>query len=182
CTFLGSFVIAREWDRGTIESLCITNAKAWEIVIAKVAVYYVLTLWAVMIVLIVGQLLYQLPIRGSVAVMFVSLSVYALEILCLGILLSAKLKNQFAATQIAVVIGFLPTVMLSGLIFDLKAVSPFIHLIGIIIPPTYEVKAMRISFMSGGSMLYLGMNLLIQLFWCALFLILTIRQVKRDCK
>ncbi|MGN1282133.1 MAG: ABC transporter permease [Succinivibrio sp.] len=182
CIFLGSFVIAREWDRGTIESLCATSATAAQIVLSKIAVYYVIVLCSVIEVITLGQTFYQIPIRGSLILLFISLAIYSLELLCLGILISAKLKNQFTATQIAVVIGFLPTVMLSGLIFDLKAVEPFIHVIGIIIPPTYEVKAMRIIFMSGGSQGFLLMNLLIQSLWTLLFITLTVKQVKKDCK
>lgn len=60
--------------------------------------------------------------------------------------------------------------MLSGLIFDLRAVQPFIRVIGTIIPPTYEVKAMRINMLSGGSELFLVANFFIQLFLvCAIF-------------
>ena len=170
CVFLGSFAIAREWDRGTFESLCATNASALDIVLAKVIVYYVLALMTMFVILSLGQVLYDIPIRGNILYLLVSLSVYALEMICLGLLISAKLKNQFTATQIAVVIGFLPTVMLSGLIFE--------H----IIPPTYEVKAMRINIMSGGQELYLLKNLLIQIAWTIVFFTLTVRQVKKDGK
>ncbi|MCI6905760.1 MAG: ABC transporter permease [Succinatimonas sp.] len=182
CVFLGSFAIAREWDRGTFESLCATNASALDIVLAKVIVYYVLALMTMFVILSLGQVLYDIPIRGNILYLLVSLSVYALEMICLGLLISAKLKNQFTATQIAVVIGFLPTVMLSGLIFDLRAVQPFIAVIGHIIPPTYEVKAMRINIMSGGQELYLLKNLLIQIAWTIVFFTLTVRQVKKDGK
>ena len=180
--FLGGFVIAREWDRKTIESLAATNASAFEIVLSKVIVYYIMAIWSMFIILGLGELLYDIPIRGSIIGLVFSLSVYVLEMICLGVLISSFMKNQFTAAQIAVIIGFLPTVMLSGLIFDLRAVQPFIRVIGMIIPPTYEVKAMRINMLSGGSELFLVANFFIQLFWCALFFILTVRQVKKDSK
>ena len=182
CIFLGGFVIAREWDRKTIESLAATNASAFEIVLSKVIVYYLLALWSMMIIVGMGELLYDIPVRGSILMLMCSLSVYALEMICLGVLISARMKNQFTAVQLAVVIGFLPTVMLSGLIFDLRAVEPFIRIIGNIIPPTYEVRAMRIGMLSGGSELYLLANFFIQLCWTALFFVLSVRQVKRDSK
>ncbi len=180
--FLGCFVIAREWDRKTIESLAATNASALQIVSAKVIIYYVLSLWAVFIILALGELLYKIPIRGNILALIASLSIYALEMICLGVLISAKLKSQFTAAQCAVIIGFLPTVMLSGLLFDLRAVEPFIAFIGKIIPPTYEVKAMRINMLSGGNGAYIWQNFAIQLAWCALFFTLAVRQVKRDSK
>lgn len=182
CIFLGGFVIAREWDRKTIESLAATNASALEIVLSKVIVYYILAIWSMFLILGMGELLYDIPIRGSIVGLVCSLSVYALEMICLGVLISSKMKNQFTAAQLAVIIGFLPTVMLSGLVFDLRAVEPFIRLIGNIIPPTYEVKAMRINMLSGGSEIYLVVNFFIQLFWTMLFFALSVRQVKKDSK
>lgn len=180
--FLGSFVIAREWDRNTIETLATTKASALEIVLSKVIVYYLLALWSMLIVLTVGQTLYLIPIRGSIISLLVSLSIYALEMICLGVLISSKLKNQFLCAQMAVILGFLPTVMLSGLIFDLRAVQLFIRIIGAIIPPTYEVKAMRISMLSGGQTGFIMLNFVIQLFWCSVFFTLAVIQVKKDCK
>ena len=76
----------------------------------------------------------------------------------------------------------LPTVMLSGLLFDLRAVEPFISFIGSIIPPTYEVKAMRINILSGGNSSFILQNFAIQAGWCILFFMLAVRQVKRDSK
>lgn len=182
CIFLGCFVIAREWDRKTIESLAATNVSALQIVLSKVIVYYLLSLWAVFIILGLGELLYKIPIRGNPLLLVLSLSVYALEMICLGVLISARLKSQFTAAQCAVIIGFLPTVMLSGLLFDLRAVEPFISFIGSIIPPTYEVKAMRINILSGGNSSFILQNFAIQAGWCVLFFMLAVRQVKRDSK
>lgn len=182
CMFLGSFVISREWDRKTIETLCATNASATEIVLSKIIVYYVLTVFSIFILLVTGQWLYKTPISGSIILSFVSLFVYAFEMLCFGIFLSAKIKSQFNCAQIAVVIGFLPAVMLSGLIFDLRAVTPIISFIGHILPPTYQVKAMRILFLSGGQSLYIMFNILLQFTIAVILIALTVRQVKKDCK
>lgn len=182
CIFLGSFVIAREWDRKTIESLAATNVSALEIVLAKVIVYYFIALWSLFIILSFGQVMYHIPIRGHIGLLILSLAIYAFEMICLGVLISAKLKNQFTATQAAVIIGFLPAVMLSGLAFDLRAVEWFIRIIGNIIPPTYEIKAMRIEFLSGGQLHYLIFNIFLQIAWAILFFFMAVRQVKKDSK
>lgn len=180
--FLGSFVIAREYDRNTIEALSATNASALEIVLSKVIVNYVLALMALFVILLFGELLYAIPIRGSVLLILLSLSEYALEMVCLGVLLSALLKNQFLAVQIAVVIGFLPAVMLSGLIFDLRAVEWFIKIIGNLIPATYEITAIRYCFLSGGGTQYILFNLLLQAIFTIVFFSLTVLIVKKSCK
>lgn len=182
CMFLGSFVISREWDRKTIETLCATNASATQIVLSKIIVYYALTVFSLFILILTGQWLYRIPISGSILLSFISLMVYALEMLCFGIFLSAKFKNQFNSAQISVVIGFLPAVMLSGLIFDLRAVTHIISFVGHILPPTYQVKAMRILFLSGGQNSYIVFNILLQFTLAVALIALTIRQVKKDCK
>lgn len=182
CMFLGSFVISREWDRRTIETLCATNASATEIVLSKIIVYYALTVFSTFILLLAGQWMYSIPISGSIILSLISLLVYAFEMLCFGILLSAKIKSQFNCAQIAVVIGFLPAVMLSGLIFDLRAVTNLISIIGHSLPPTYQVKAMRILFLSGGQNTYVLLNILLQFTIALVFIALTVRQVKKDCK
>ena len=180
--FLGSFLIAREYDRKTIEALSATNATALEIVLSKVIVNYVLALLALFVILFLGELLYAIPIRGSGLLIILSLGEYALEMVCLGGLISALMKNQFLAAQIAVVIGFLPSVMLSGLIFDLRAVEWFIKVIGNLIPATYEITAIRYCFLSGGGTQYILFNLLLQAIFTLVFFTLTVFIVKKSCK
>ncbi len=182
CIFMGSFLIAREYDRNTIETLITTKATALCVVLSKIVVYYLLSLWSMSIVLILGQLIYDIPIRGNIFVLLLSLSIYALEMICLGCLVSAKLKSQFICVQSAVIIGFLPTVMLSGLIFDLRAVEFFIRLIGQILPSTYEIKALRICMLSGGQSSYLLFNLVVQILFTLAFFTLAVKQVKKDLK
>ena len=83
---------------------------------------------------------------GSVLVMYVFTSV------SLGLFISILTKNQFLASVLSVIVSFLPSILLSGIIFDLRAIAPFIAKIAYALPPTYAVEAMRISFLSGGSM------------------------------
>ncbi|MDY3107535.1 MAG: ABC transporter permease [Succinivibrio sp.] len=182
CIFMGSFLIAREYDRQTIETLITTKASAFCVVLAKIIVYYLLALWSMAVILILGQLIYDIPIRGNILILIISLGVYALEMLCLGSLISAKLKSQFICVQMAVIIGFLPTVMLSGLIFDLRAVEFFIRLIGQILPSTYEIKAMRICMLSGGQYAYVIFNLGLQILFTVGFFSLAVKQVKKDLR
>lgn len=150
CIFIGCFLVAREYDRKTIETLVTTKASAFEIILAKILVYYIVCLWSLAIILALGQFLYDIPIYGNSFLLLISLMIYSFEMICLGVVISAKLKNQFLCAQIAVVVGFLPTEMLSGLLFDLRAVNDVIAFIGNIIPPTYQIKALRICFLSGG--------------------------------
>lgn len=182
CVFLGSFVISREWDRKTIESLCSTNVSALEIVLAKTIVYYLMSLLGLSLMLISGQLLLDIPIRGSVTFILVCYAVYCFEMVSFGLMISSITHSQFLAVEYAVIIGFLPTVLLSGLIFDLDSVAAFIKFIGYCLPPTYMIQAMRINFLSGGEWDILMRNLFIQLLFAAVFFGTTVQKLNKDVK
>lgn len=182
CAFLGSFVISREWDRKTIESLCATNASALEIVLSKAIVYYLMSLIGLALTLISGELLLNIPIRGNIPFILCCYGVYCFEMISLGLLISALTHSQFLSVEYAVIVGFLPTVLLSGLIFDLDSVAPFIRIIGYCLPPTYMIQAMRVNFLSGGAWDILLRDLLIQLLFAALFFAATVLKLRRDTK
>lgn len=180
--FIGCLVIAREWDRGTMQPLANTNASAFEIVFAKVFVYFLLALWGSAIMLIVGELTLFIPIRGNIFMLLLTLAILALEMVTFGVLISAVTKNQFLAQEYAIVFGFLPAVLLSGLIFDLRGLPWFIQVIGYVLPPTYVIDSLRIIFLSGGDIMRLIINFLIQLFATIIFFYASVYLVKRDAK
>ena len=182
CLFMVAVVISREWDRGTIASLYNSNASALEIVTAKVGAYYFLALLGGAMTLIYGQALLGIPIRGSVAMLLATLCVFVLEMTCLGMLISAICKNQFLAQEYAIVIGYLPVTLLSGMIFDLRGLPAAVNFIGHLLPPTYAVESFRICFLSGGQSATLWVNLAIQALGAVLFFSLCVLSVKRGAR
>lgn len=182
CLFMVAVVISREWDRGTIASLYNSNASALEIVTAKVGAYYFLALLGGAMTLVYGQALLGIPIRGSVAMLLATLCVFVLEMTCLGMLISAICKNQFLAQEYAIVIGYLPVTLLSGMIFDLRGLPATINFIGHLLPPTYAVESFRICFLSGGQSATLWVNLAIQALGAVLFFSLCVLSVKRGAR
>lgn len=182
CLFMVAVVISREWDRGTIASLYNSNASALEIVTAKVGAYYFLALLGGAMTLVYGQVLLGIPIRGSVAMLLATLCVFVLEMTCLGMLISAICKNQFLAQEYAIVIGYLPVTLLSGMIFDLRGLPVAVNFIGHLLPPTYAVESFRICFLSGGQSATLWVNLAIQALGAVLFFSLCVLSVKRDAR
>ena len=182
CLFMVAVVISREWDRGTIASLYNSNASALEIVTAKVGAYYFLALLGGAMTLVYGQVLLGIPIRGSVAMLLATLCVFVLEMTCLGMLISAICKNQFLAQEYAIVIGYLPVTLLSGMIFDLRGLPAAINFIGHLLPPTYAVESFRICFLSGGQSATLWVNLAIQALGAVLFFSLCVFSVKRGAR
>jgi len=182
CLFMVAVVISREWDRGTIASLYNSNASALEIVTAKVGAYYFLALLGGAMTLVYGQTLLGIPIRGSVAMLLATLCVFVLEMTCLGMLISAICKNQFLAQEYAIVIGYLPVTLLSGMIFDLRGLPAAVNFIGHLLPPTYAVESFRICFLSGGQSATLWVNLAIQALGAVLFFSLCVLSVKRGAR
>ena len=182
CLFMVAVVISREWDRGTIASLYNSNASALEIVTAKVGAYYFLALLGGAMTLVYGQVLLGIPIRGSVAMLLATLCVFVLEMTCLGMLISAICKNQFLAQEYAIVIGYLPVTLLSGMIFDLRGLPVAVNFIGHLLPPTYAVESFRICFLSGGQSATLWVNLAIQALGAVLFFSLCVLSLKRGAR
>jgi ABC-2 type transport system permease protein len=146
---LTSLVVAREWERGTLESLFVTPVHATEIVISKLIPYFMVGLAGLIMCLLSAKFLFFVPIRGSLALIIFTSMLYLLVSLATGLLISAATKNQFLASQIALIVGFLPALMLSGFIFDLRSVPAVVRGISSVLPATYYVEALQTLFLAG---------------------------------
>jgi ABC-2 type transport system permease protein len=146
---LTSLVMAREWERGTLESLFVTPVHASEIVISKILPYFVVGILGLTMCLLSAKFLFAVPIRGSLTLIVFTSMLYLLVSLGTGLLISAATKNQFLASQIALIVGFLPALMLSGFIFDLRSVPVFVRSISRVLPATYYVEALQTLFLAG---------------------------------
>ena len=148
---LTSLVMAREWERGTLESLFVTPVTSVEIIISKLVPYFGVGLAGLAMCLLAGKFLFAVPIRGSLTlIIFVSM-LYLLVSLSLGLLISAATKNQFLASQLALILSFLPALMLSGFIFDLHSVPAVVRGISRVLPATYYVEALQTLFLAGNA-------------------------------
>jgi len=146
---LTSLVMAREWERGTLESLFVTPVNSNEIIISKLVPYFGVGLAGLTMCLLAGKFLFAVPIRGSLLLIVVISMLYLLVSLSLGLLISAATKNQFLASQLALITSFLPALMLSGFIFDLHSVPAVVRGISRVLPATYYVEALQTLFLAG---------------------------------
>lgn len=146
---LTSLVMAREWERGTLESLFVTPINTGELIAAKLIPYFGVGLVGLAMCLLAGKFLFFVPIRGSLLLIVLISMLYLLVSLSLGLLISAATKSQFLASQIALIVSFLPALMLSGFIFDLRSVPAIVRAISTVLPPTYYVEALQTLFMAG---------------------------------
>lgn len=146
---LTSLVMAREWERGTLEALFVTPVNANEIIIAKLVPYFMVGLAGLTMCLLAGKFLFEVPIRGSLLLIIAISMLYLLVSLSLGLLISAATKNQFLASQIALITSFLPALMLSGFIFDLRSMPAVVRAISHVLPATYYVELLQTLFLAG---------------------------------
>ena len=147
--FLTSLLIAREWERGTLESLFVTPARPLELVLSKLAPYVVIGAIDLVMCLLAAKFLFEVPIRGSLWIIAVSSILYLLVSLSLGLVISGLTRNQFAASQIALLVSFMPALMLSGFVFDLRNVPVVIQVVSNLLPATHFMGLIKTLFMAG---------------------------------
>ncbi len=147
---LTGLVLAREWERGTMEALLATPASPGAILVSKTLPYLLLGLTGWGLCLLAAVFLYDVPIRGSLAVIAAGSFLYLLIGLLLGLFISGKTRSQFLASQFTVLSGFLPAVILSGFIFDLRSAPAWADVLAHCFPPVYYMEILRTGFLSGG--------------------------------
>ena len=147
--FLTALVMAREWERGTLEALFVTPVRVGEIMIGKTVPYFLLGLSGLALCLLSARYLFDVPFRGSVSVLLLVSMLYLLVSLGMGLLISSVFKNQFVASQVAVLTTFLPALMLSGFLFDLRSMPVFLSVLTRLLPARYYVDLLQTVFLAG---------------------------------
>ena len=147
--FLTSLVVAREWERGTLEALFVTPVRPTEILLAKLIPYFAVGMIGFAMCLLAAHWLFKVPMQGSLLVLVASSILYMFVALGVGLLISSATKNQFLASQLALVTNFLPAVILSGFLFDLHNVPPVVRAIGAVLPATHFLELLKTLFLAG---------------------------------
>lgn len=148
-TLLTALVVAREWEKGTMECLMVTPICGAEILLGKVVPYFILALFSATLCFFVAYFWYEIPFRGSIFVFFTLCFLYLLPTLSSGLLISVLAKNQFVAAQVAIIAGFLPAFLLSGFIFEIKNMPDWVQTLTYIFPARYFVESLQSVFIAG---------------------------------
>ena len=148
-TLLTALVVAREWERGTMEATLAASVGKFEMFVGKFIPYFLLGLAAAIGGLFLSKLLFDVPFRGSFAAYLLSSSVFLLVATTQGIFISSICRDQSVASQVAVLSGFLPNFILSGAIFEIDAMPKIIQLVTYIFPARYYVVCLQTIFMAG---------------------------------
>jgi ABC-2 type transport system permease protein len=175
---LTSLTIAREWENGTMEQLISTPVRAQEIVLGKMAAYFVLGVVDTVTALAVGVLLFQVPLRGNPLLMLVSACVFMLGALFTGIFVSAVARTQLQAYQVGLVVSFLPAFLLSGFVFAIENMPAVIQALTYLFPARYFVTLARAIFMKGVGLEVIWAELLLLAGYAALLFVATSKKLR----
>lgn len=148
-TLLTALVMAREWERGTLEALLVTRVTMTEVLLGKIIAYFTLGTGGMLLTVGLAVWLFGVPLRGSFWLLWACTSLFLLAALGMGLAISTLARNQFVAGQIAIIGTFLPAFLLSGFIFDISSMPPVVQAITHLIVARYFVTIVQTLFMAG---------------------------------
>ena len=154
-------VIVREWERGTMELLISTPVRKGELMMGKLFPYFFLGLLDLSLAVLMGKWVFDVPLRGSIVLLFALSSIYIFVALALGLTISIVAKTQLLANQMAMVIGFLPTFLLSGFTFVISNMPTWLQVITYGIAPRYYVTILKDIFLKGVDLSFLWRETLV---------------------
>lgn len=179
-TMLTALVVAREWERGTMEAVLSTPASVIEILIGKLLPYFILGMLATLGATALAVWVFDVPLRGSLAALLLLSAVFMVPALGQGLLISAITRNQFLAAQIALFSGFLPAFMLSGFLYEIEAMPAPIQVITWFVPARYFVSSLKTVFLAGDIWAVFWPNLLAMAAIGTFFFILAKRATRKN--
>lgn len=148
-SLLTALVMAREWERGTMEALMVTPVTMREVLLGKLVPYFLLGTGGMVLSVAMGVWLFGVPLRGSLLLLFAASSLFLLAALGMGLLISTMTKNQFVAGQVAIIVTFLPAFILSGFIFDIGSMPAVVQGITYLLAARYFVALLQTLFLAG---------------------------------
>ena len=153
---LTSLTVAREWETGTMEQIISTPLKGPELILGKLLPYFGIGMLDVLIAVLMGEFVFEVPLRGNVALLFSMAAIFLAGALSLGMLISIVTKTQLLASQLAMVVTFLPAFLLSGFMYDISNMPKAIRAITHVVPARYFVSLLKGIYLKG-----IGLELLL---------------------
>ncbi|HJW72385.1 MAG TPA: ABC transporter permease [Geothrix sp.] len=176
---LTSLTVAREWETGTMEQLISTPVSRSELILGKLAPYFVIGMVDMLLSVLAGRFLFDVPIRGSLVLLFVVSAIYLVGALALGIFISTMAKTQLLASQAAFVATFLPAFLLSGFMFDIGNMPRALQVVTYLVPARYFVTFLRGLYLKGTGLAQLWPECLLMVAFASLMLLLAVRSFQK---
>lgn len=146
---LTSLTVAREWETGTMEQVLSTPLKGWELILGKLIPYFGIGLLDVLLSVLMGEFVFGVPLRGSVALLFAMAAIFLAGALALGMVISIVTKSQLLASQLAMVLTFLPAFLLSGFMYDIANMPKPVQVVTHLVPARYFVSLLKGIYLKG---------------------------------
>jgi ABC-2 type transport system permease protein len=176
---LTSLTISREWERGTMEVLVSTPVTPMELMAGKILPYFFIGLIDAALCLLIAVYWFETPFRGAVSTLFLTTSLFLIVVLGLGYFISASIRSQIAASQIALVVTLLPTTPLSGFAFPIEQMPPFIQAITYLVPARYYFAILKGIFLKGSELSDLTVPIAFLAFYAAVVALLATRAFRK---
>ena len=178
-TLLTSLVVAREWERGTMEAMMATPVTAFELLLGKVIPYFILALASMTLCALVAVFVFGIPFRGSVPALYAISAAFLLPSLGQGLLISSATKNQFLASQLALLSAFLPTFLLSGFIFEIASMPKVIQWLTNIVAARWLIPSLQTVFLAGDVWPLFVLDISVLTLFGAVLLVLAMRTTRK---
>ncbi len=176
---LTSLTIAREWEMGTMEQLLSTPLRPAELVLGKMSAYFAVGAIDTVIVIVVGVIIFEVPLRGSLFFLAVSCFIFLFGALCWGILISAIAGSQLVAYQLGMMTSFLPAFLLSGFIYSIENMPVPIQMFTFLVPARYFITLLQGIFLKGIGFELLAIEVAFLTAFAALVFLAATRRIKR---
>ena len=178
-SLLTALVVSREWERGTIEALLATPVGILEFMIGKLVPNFVLGMCAMVVCVLAALFVFHIPLRGSLVSLFTLTALFLMVALSLGLLISTVARTQFLASQIAMLVAFLPGLYFSGFLFEIASMPAPLRAFATIVPARYYVRALQTIFLAGDIPAVLVPCAVILAFMGGMLFLLTARNTKQ---
>ncbi|MBS1875603.1 MAG: ABC transporter permease [Acidobacteria bacterium] len=178
-SLLTSLTIAREWETGTMEQLLSTPVRPSELVLGKLSAFFVLGLTDLLVCLIAGVFVFDVPLRGSVLLLLASSGLFLFGALCWGVFISASTRSQLIAYQMGTLTSFLPAFLLSGFIYSIENMPVVIQVVSHVVPARYFVSLLKAIFLKGVGWQALWSELLFLLAYAVIVFVLASRKMRQ---
>lgn len=178
-TLLTAMVVAREWERGTMEALLSTPVSIGEVIMGKVIPYFILGMAGMGLSVMTARWLFQVPLVGSHWLLLAVSCLYMLAALAMGLFISSFARNQFVAGQLAIITTYLPAFMLSGFIFDIHSMPTVIQWLTHLIPARYFVTILQTLFLAGDVYGVVLKNAIFMSLLAVCFILLVVRNSRK---
>lgn len=176
---LTAMVVAREWERGTLEALIATPATMGEALLGKMIPYYLLGMGGMLVSIAMAVFLFGVPLRGSFWVLLLTGTLFLLVTLGMGLLISIISKNQYVAGQTAIVVTYLPAFLLSGFLFNINSMPTAIQAFTYLVGARYFVAILQTVFLAGDIWPVILPNALALALMAAVFFVLAAKKAPK---